>query len=204
MARLAVLASGNGSNFQALVEALREDTRREDTRREAPRHECVLLIYDRREAFAAKRAAGLAVPARYVGYYKRGIEEAEAEIAAALDEAKSDLVALAGFMRMLSPSFVAQRRGRIVNVHPALLPKWPGARAISRAFEAGEREFGATVHFVDEGMDSGPAIASAAFLAEPGENLGQIEAQVHEIEHEIYPRAVLSLLDAVDSAGGKP
>ena len=199
MARLAVLASGNGSNFQALVEALRDDTRRGHAR-----HECVLLVYDRRGAFAAQRAAALAVPARHVSYFKRDIEEAEAEIAAALDEANAELVALAGFMRILSPAFVASRRGRIVNVHPALLPKWPGARSISRAFEAGEREFGVTVHFVDEGMDTGPTITSASFFAEPGRTLGQIEARVHAIEHEIYPRAVLSLLDAVDSARGTP
>jgi phosphoribosylglycinamide formyltransferase-1 len=193
VARLAVLASGNGSNFQALAEALRE----------GGRHECVLLIHDRREAFAAVRAERLGVPARYIGYYKRDTSEAEAEIAAALDEAGADIVALAGFMRILSPAFVAPRRGRLVNVHPSLLPKWPGAHAISRAFEAGEREFGVSVHLVDEGMDTGEVIARGSLIAAAGDQLGDIEAKVHAIEHEIYPRAVVGLLDAVDSQGGR-
>jgi phosphoribosylglycinamide formyltransferase-1 len=190
MARLAVLASGNGSNFQALAEAVRSDPRK--------LHECVLLIYDRKGAFAAERAAALGIPSRHVRYYKRDALEAEAEISSALDEASSDLVALAGFMRILSPSFVAPRRGRLVNVHPSLLPKWPGSRAIERAFEAGEREFGVTVHFVDEGMDTGPVIDSSRFVAEKGSAMGDIEARVHEIEHEIYPRAVSRLLDGID------
>jgi phosphoribosylglycinamide formyltransferase-1 len=198
VARLAVLASGNGSNFEALVKALREDTRREQTR-----HECVLLVYDRRAALAAERAARLSVPTRYISYFKRDILEAEAEISAALDEAGADLAALAGFMRILTPAFVSARRGRIVNVHPALLPKWPGAHAIERAFEAGDREFGVTVHFVDEGMDTGPILASASFPAEPSSAIDEIESKVHDIEHNIYPRAVLRLLDAIDEERGK-
>ena len=190
MARLAVLASGYGSNFQALIEALRDAPERA--------HECVLLIYDRKAAFAAERAAALGVRSRYIGYFKREFREAEAEIKSALDEACADLVALAGFMRVLSGDFVASRRGRIVNIHPALLPKWPGARAIERAHEAGEREFGVTVHYVDEGMDTGPIIDRAGFRAQEGSSLSEVEARVHEIEHEIYPRVVLGLLDGID------
>jgi phosphoribosylglycinamide formyltransferase 1 len=194
VARLAVLASGNGSNFQAIVERLRE----------AGRHECVLMIYDRKDAFAASRAARLGIPSRYVSYYKRDPREAEAEIAAALDVTMADIVALAGFMRLLSAEFVAPRRGRLVNVHPALLPKWPGAHAIDRAFEAGEREFGVTVHYVDEGMDTGQIISKVALAAGPMETLGDIENRVHAIEHEIFPRAVLGLLDALDEERGMP
>lgn len=190
MARLAVLASGNGSNFQALVEALHD----------APghAHKCVLLVYDRKAAFAAERAAALGVRARYIGYFKREPRDAEAEIKSALEEAQVDLVALAGFMRVLSGDFVASYRGRIVNIHPALLPKWPGARAIERAYEAGEREFGVTVHYVDEGMDTGPIIDRAGLRAQAGSSLSEVEAGVHEIEHEIYPRVVLGLLDGID------
>jgi phosphoribosylglycinamide formyltransferase 1 len=198
VARLAVLASGNGSNFQALV----EDTCREDTRREDTRHECVLLIYDRKAAYVAERAKRLGIPARYISYYKRDIHDAEGEIAAALEGAGAELVALAGFMRILTPSFVGLWSGRIVNVHPALLPKWPGAHAIERAYEAGEREFGVTVHVVDEGMDTGPIITSAGFATEPGSSLKDVEARIHAIEHDIYPRAVLGLLDAIDTERG--
>lgn len=194
MARLAVLASGNGSNFQAIAESLRSRPAGE-----GPSHECVLLVHDRKAAFAAERARALGIPARYVGYYGREPSEAEAELAAALDESGAELVALAGFMRLLSPAFVAARRGRIVNIHPSLLPKWPGAHAIERAYRAGEAEYGATVHLVDEGMDTGPALSRASFSPAAGSGLDVIEARVHAVEHEIYPKAVLRLLDTIEA-----
>jgi phosphoribosylglycinamide formyltransferase-1 len=190
VARLAVLASGNGSNFQAIVEALRAA---------GGRHGCVLLVHDRRAAYAAERARALGVQARYVTYAGRSREEAEAELETALDEARADLVALAGFMRLLSPAFVRSRTRRIVNVHPAVLPSWPGADSIRRAFEAGAREFGVTVHFVDEGMDTGPILVQEAFRPAPGASLAEIERATHEIEHRIYPKAVLRLLDEIDA-----
>jgi phosphoribosylglycinamide formyltransferase-1 len=196
---LAVLASGNGSNFEALVGALR--SRPVES---GPRHECVLLVYDRKAAFAAERARRLGIPSRYVSYYKREASEAEAEIAAALGEARVDLAALAGFMRMLSPSFVAARAGRIVNVHPSLLPKWPGAHSIERAFRSGERDFGVTVHRVDEGMDTGEVIESESFRSESEETLEEIEARVHVVEHRVYPRAVLRILDELETKRGRP
>jgi phosphoribosylglycinamide formyltransferase 1 len=200
VARLAVLASGNGSNFEALVLALRARASEGGVGRRT--HDCVLLAYDRKAAFAAERAARLGVPARYVGYFGRSPEEAEADLGRAVDDSGADLVALAGFMRLLSPAFVAARRGKIVNVHPSALPRWPGARAIERAYEAGERDFGVTVHYVDEGMDTGSIIDSGTFAAEPGETIGEVEARVHGFEHRIYPAAVLRLLDAIDSGRG--
>lgn len=196
MARLAVLASGNGSNFEALALAI---ARRPPS--EGPRHECVLLIYDRKAAFAAERAKGLGIPSAYVSYFKREAAAAEADISAALDESGADLIALAGFMRILSPAFVACRRGRIVNVHPSILPAWPGAHSIERAYEAGSPEFGVTVHYVDEGMDTGPIIASSRFDRRTGDSLDEIEARVHSIEHDIYPNAVLDLLDRIETEG---
>lgn len=202
MARLAVLASGNGSNFEALVRALRD--RAEAPGQPASRHECVLLLYDRKAAYAAERAAHLGVPAHYVSYYQRDAAEAEVALAAALAASGADLLALAGFMRLLSPAFVAARRGRIVNVHPSILPAWPGAHAIARAYEAGALEFGVTVHFVDEGMDTGARIASEAFERESNESVEEVEARVHAVEHRIYPRAVLSLLDGIEAGRTKP
>jgi formyltetrahydrofolate-dependent phosphoribosylglycinamide formyltransferase len=199
VARLAVLASGNGGNFEALVRALRARAEGVMPEDEGPRHECVLLAYDRKAAYAAVRAAALGVPSRYVNYYKRDVAKGEAEMAEALDEAGADLVALAGFMRLLSPKVVAARHGLIVNVHPSLLPAWPGAHAIARAYDAGSREFGVTVHFVDEGMDTGAAIMSESFERKSGESLDEVEARVHAIEHRIYPKAVLSLLDGIET-----
>jgi phosphoribosylglycinamide formyltransferase 1 len=192
VARLAVLASGNGSNFEALVAALR--ARPES---EGPRHECVLLAYDRRAALAAERAARLGVGSRYVTYLGRSREEAEAEIGDALREARADLVALAGFMRVLTPGFARAWMGRILNVHPSLLPKWPGARAIADAFEAGERDFGVTVHYIDEGVDTGPIAAQESFRAADRESLESIEARTHEIEHRLYPSVALGVLDGI-------
>ncbi|MDP3176903.1 MAG: phosphoribosylglycinamide formyltransferase [Spirochaetaceae bacterium] len=191
MARLAVLASGNGSNFQALVQALRS--------RESPaRHECVLLLHDKESAYAAIRARELGIRAQHVAYHRRSRQDSEAELLAAIRESDVDVVALAGFMRLLSPAVVAELSGRLVNIHPSILPAWPGTDSIRRAFEAGERIFGATVHFVDEGMDTGTVIAARSFEAAPEDTLEDIERKVHEIEHCIYPNIVLELLDQAD------
>lgn len=207
MARLAVLASGNGSNFQALAEALRRGRPGPDGEALSARHDCVLLVYDRKAAYAAERARVLGVPARYVAYAGPGRpadtalarEAAEAEIEAALEGAGADLVALAGFMRLLSPAFVERWKGRLLNIHPSILPAWPGAGAIARAFGAGERRFGVSVHFVDAGMDTGPLIVQSEFRAEAQEGLEAIEARVHELERRLYPRVVLDLLDGIEA-----
>jgi formyltetrahydrofolate-dependent phosphoribosylglycinamide formyltransferase len=195
VARLAVLASGNGSNFEALVAALR--ARPES---EGPRHECQLLAYDRKDAVAAQRAARLGVPSRNVNFTGRARFEAEAEITAALEEADADLVALAGFMRVLSPGFVRRWTGRVLNIHPSLLPKWPGAHAIKDAYESGERDFGVTVHYIDEGVDTGPIVAQESFRAEEGEPMDSIEERTHAIEHRLYARVALEVLDDIERA----
>ncbi len=196
MARLAVLASGSGSNFEALALALRDRPLSE-----GPRHECAILVYDRKAAFAAQRAARLGIPSRYVTYMGRTREEAEAEIASVLSEAKADIIALAGFMRIFTPDFVRGWKGRVLNVHPALLPKWPGAHAIRDAFEAGERQYGVSVQYIDEGMDTGPLIAQESFESREGEMIESIEERTHEVEHRLYPRVVLELLDRIESSG---
>jgi phosphoribosylglycinamide formyltransferase-1 len=199
MAKLAVLASGNGSNFEALVMAAR-----------AAGHEAVLLICDRPGAFVLERAARLGVPAVLVSYASgdRARPEgsknqpdgdraarrlaAEAEITAALEAAGADLVALAGFMRLLSPDFVCRWRGRLVNIHPSLLPAYPGTEAIRRAWEAGESLLGVTVHYVDEGMDTGPVLARAQVARQA--SLEATEQAMHEAEHRLYAQVVVGLL----------
>jgi phosphoribosylglycinamide formyltransferase-1 len=196
MAKLAVLASGNGSNFEALAEAIQSRPRAD-----GPAHDCVILIYDRKAAFAAERAARLGIASRYVPYIGRGREEAEMEISALLREYKADLVALAGFMRVLSPEFARAWKGRVVNIHPSLLPKWPGAHAIQDAFNAGERLFGVTIHYIDEGVDTGPIIAQESFRARAGESVESIEQRTHAVEHRLYPKVVLDLLDAMEAKG---
>ncbi|HSV56870.1 MAG TPA: phosphoribosylglycinamide formyltransferase [Magnetospirillaceae bacterium] len=191
MPRLAVLASGGGSNFEALARAV-----------EPTDHECVLLVCDRAEAGAFGRAARLGVPARLVRYDLRPRREAEAEIVTLLDEFGADLVALAGFLRILSPGFVRLRAGRILNVHPSLLPDYPGLDALRRAWDAREEVYGATVHLVDEGLDSGPVLRRASLRRLPGESFAELEARIHALEHTIYREAVLSMLDGLSRGGG--
>jgi phosphoribosylglycinamide formyltransferase-1 len=206
VARLAVLASGDGGNFEAIVAALRApgvalrlNGPDGAGASEEARHECVLLVHDRADAYAAARARLLGVGALYVSYAGRARADAEHEIAAALDEVEADLVALAGFMRLLSPGFVRARTGRILNVHPSLLPRWPGKDSILRAWKAGDREYGVTVHVVDEGMDSGPVLAQESFRPPAGAGLHEIETLVHEIEHELYPRTLVKVLDGLEA-----
>jgi phosphoribosylglycinamide formyltransferase-1 len=101
-----------------------------------------------------------------------------------------DLVALAGYMQLLSPRFVARFRNRIVNVHPALLPAFPGLDAIGQALEAGVETTGVTVHFVDEGVDTGPPILQREVVVPPGRDRDELERAVHALEHELYPEAI--------------
>lgn len=185
MARLAVLASGNGSNFEALVLAARDAG-----------HQAVLLICDKPGAYCLERAERLEVPARLIQYGGRPRAQAEADIMAALEDAGADLVALAGFMRLLGRPVIERWRGRILNVHPSLLPAWAGVDSIRRAYEAGDPVLGVTVHQVDEGMDTGPVLGQervgrAATLAET-------ESLIHQAEHRLYARLVVELLDEVD------
>ncbi len=189
MARLAVLASGNGGNFEALALAAR-----------GAGHEAALLICDRQGAPALERAARLGVPSLLVRYGGRRRAEAEDEIRAALDQCGADIVALAGYLRLLGPAFVRHFAGRLVNIHPSLLPAWPGLDAIRRAYEAGERTLGVSVHFVDEGMDTGALIAQSRVPRL--DSLAATEEAMHRAEHELYARVVLGLLGAArDSAG---
>jgi formyltetrahydrofolate-dependent phosphoribosylglycinamide formyltransferase len=190
--RLAVLASGSGSNFEALARAL-----------EPTEHECVLLVCDRAGAGAFERAVRLGVPVRHVSYAGRPRAEAEAEIEALLSEAGADLVALAGFLRLLSPDFVRRRTGRILNVHPSLLPAYPGLDALRRAWDAGEEVFGATIHRVDEGLDTGPVLRQGSLRRGPGESFEALEARVHALEHSLYTRTVLELLDELSRGAAR-
>ena len=191
MANLAVLASGSGSNFEALARAL-----------EPTEHECVLLISDRASSGAVARAERLGIPHRHVRYAGRPREEAEAEIDVLLKESLADLVALAGFMRLLSPEFVRRRAGRILNVHPALLPAYPGLEAIRRAWDAGETLFGATIHLVDAGMDTGPILKQGTVQRRPDESIDELEARIHVLEHTLYTETALRFLNDIDRIGG--
>ncbi len=190
--KIAVLASGSGSNFQAIAEALADPARN-------PRgHEVAMLVCDKPGAGCLERAHRLAVPSVVVAYGKGGTTEvretAEREMTAALESFGADLVVLAGFMRILTPWFVGRWRGKLINIHPALLPRHPGAHGIADSFASGDDELGVTVHWVDEGVDTGEVIAQRSFRRTPSLTLEEAETQIHALEHDLYPTTVLKLL----------
>ena len=187
MARLAVLASGNGSNFQAVAEKIAETN-----------HELSCMICDRKNAYVFSRAADHGVKSFYVSYYGREKKEAEKEMAGLLIREKTDIIALAGFMRILSPSFVQKFSGRIVNIHPSLLPRHPGTRGIEDSFNSGDRELGITVHYVDSGVDTGPVILQKSFTRTGTESIEEIENKIHKLEYRHYPEVLINILDSLD------
>lgn len=188
MAKLAVLASGSGSNFQVIAEAIQKTE-----------HEITCLICDRKDAYAFKRAESLGIKSYYVTYYKRDKKEAEQEINDILVKEGADLVALAGFMRLLSPFIVNEWENKIINIHPALLPKHPGAHGIEDSFNSGEIELGVTIHYVDQGMDTGPIIFQESFTRRDNETLESAEEEIHKIEHRIYPKVLIKKLDNLNN-----
>ncbi|GIO36603.1 phosphoribosylglycinamide formyltransferase [Paenibacillus antibioticophila] len=181
--RIAVFASGNGSNFQALLEASREGR--------LGGGEIVLLVCDKPNAFVVERARQAGVETylfRPKEYARR--EDYEAEIAARLTELEIDLVILAGYMRLLTPVLVSPYAGRMLNIHPSLLPAFPGTDAIGQAWNYGVKVTGVTVHLVDEGMDTGTIVAQEAVTVEPGEDVDSLTARIHQVEQRLYPQVV--------------
>lgn len=182
MKRLAVFVSGNGTNMENILRSIRE---------RKIKAQAALVLSDNPEALALKRAQAYPVECVVVERQKFSSKEAfEAEIRQHLKRKKIDYVILAGFMRILSPSFVVAYHGRILNLHPSLLPKFPGAHAIREAWEAKEKVTGVTVHFVDEGVDTGPVILQREVKVESGETLESLENKIHAVEYELYPTAI--------------
>ena len=175
--RVGVLVSGEGSNLQALLDDEQIDV--------------VCVGSNKPEAAALDRArsAGAETAVFQAGDYPDRTARDEA-LAEWLESHRVDLVVLAGFMELLSPAFIDRFRERIINVHPALLPAFPGVNVIEQAVEHGVKVMGVTVHFVDEGVDSGPVILQEGFELPYARGIEEIEARVHEIEHRLLPRAV--------------
>lgn len=185
-ARVGVLLSGRGSNFVALADAM--------ARGEVPA-EVVLVVSNRADAPGLLRAAERGVPTRVLSHRDYPHREAhDAAIVAALREAGVDWVCLAGYLRRLSPTFVAAFPRRILNVHPSLLPAFPGLDAQRQAWEHGVRVAGCTVHLVDEELDHGPIVAQRAVAVESGDTPESLAARILVEEHRTYPRALRRLL----------
>jgi phosphoribosylglycinamide formyltransferase 1 len=179
--KLVVLASGNGTNLQAILDSLHG---REGI-------EVVGVGSDKPGARALERARVAGVDTAV--FPREEFDDRDARDAAMGDwivSRETDLVVLAGYLQLLSPRFVARFRNRIVNIHPALLPAFPGLDAIGQALAAGVETTGVTVHFVDEGVDTGPAIVRREVPVAADRDRERLEAAIHAIEHELYPEAI--------------
>ncbi|WP_127588446.1 phosphoribosylglycinamide formyltransferase [Paenibacillus koleovorans] len=193
--RIAVFASGSGSNFQALVEAAQAGKLGGSIE---------LLVCDRPKAKVVERAAAAGVDAfvfRPKEYASR--EAYEAEIVRHLREREIDLIVMAGYMRIITPTLVEPFYGRIVNIHPSLLPAFPGLNAIGQALEHGVKLTGITVHFVDGGMDTGPIIAQRPVEIADGDSVDTLADKVHPIEHELYPEVVAAICEGRVTLDGR-
>jgi phosphoribosylglycinamide formyltransferase 1 len=175
--RVGVLISGEGTNLQALLDDPEIDV------------VCVGSNNSQARGLQRAEAAGLETSVFPRSDYGDRAERDQA-LAGWLESQGVELVVLAGFMELLGAGFIRRFENRIVNVHPALLPAFPGVGAIEQALEHGVKVMGVTVHFVDEGVDSGPIILQEAFELPYSRDIGEIEERVHEIEHRLLPRAV--------------
>jgi phosphoribosylglycinamide formyltransferase-1 len=186
-ARVGVLISGRGSNMEALIRAA-----------QAPdcAYEVALVLSNRPNAGGLEVARALGVEARAVDQapFGKDREAHERAIDAALREAACEYVALAGYMRVLTPFLVGAWEGRMVNIHPSLLPKYPGLDTHRRALAAGDAEAGCTVHLVTNDLDDGPVLGQARVPVLPGDDEASLEARVLAEEHRLYPRCLASLV----------
>ncbi len=194
--RIAVFASGQGSNFAALAAAERAG--------QLGGGRIELLVSDRPEAPVAKRAEEAGIPAlllRPKDFASR--ELYEAEIVAELQRRDIGLIVLAGYMRLITPVLLTPYAGRIVNIHPSLLPAFAGKDAIGQALDYGVKLTGVTVHFVDGGMDTGPVIAQRCVAVEPGDTVELLAERIHKVEYGLYPEVVRALAEGKVELDGR-
>jgi len=188
MARLAVFASGKGTNFVAIVGAIAA----------AKRHAIELMLCDVKGAPVVDRATELGVPVVEVSYKGMTREAVEKRIVRHLERRRVDLVALAGFMKLLTPWFIHAFKGPVINLHPSLLPKYPGTHAIEESFKSRDRDLGISVIRIDEGVDTGPVLLQKSFTRTGSESLEEIETRIHGLEYEWFPRVLIEILDRID------
>ncbi|MBT2638676.1 MULTISPECIES: phosphoribosylglycinamide formyltransferase [unclassified Bacillus (in: firmicutes)] len=192
MKKIAVFASGSGSNFQAIAVAAQAGTLKADIS---------LLVCDKPGAFAIDRAEMLGIPAFVISPKSYPSKAAyEAEILQKLAGLEIEMIVLAGYMRLIGPTLLEAYEGKIVNIHPSLLPAFPGKDAIGQALAAGVEKTGVTIHYVDEGMDTGPAIASATVKIAPGETRETLQKKIQRIEHSLFPEVLEQLLNGEGEA----
>src|SRR5215813_8866910 len=183
--KLGILLSGRGSNFEAIADSI------QDGRLKA---EIAIVISHRADAPGLESARRRGLKTRLIPSKGRVREEHDAEVAAALKEAGVDFICLAGYMRLLSPEFVRAFPNRILNIHPSLLPAFPGLDAQKQALEHGVKISGCTVHLVDEELDHGPIILQRPVPVLDDDTVDTLSARILEQEHKLYPEAVASIM----------
>jgi phosphoribosylglycinamide formyltransferase-1 len=180
--KIAVFASGFGSNFEAIIQAQKEQRLCVDI---------ALLVSDKPDSYAVERAKKHQIPVftlRLKDFISK--EDYELTILNELKNKKIELIVLAGYMKLIGKTLLNAFPKKILNIHPALLPAFPGMHAIEQAYNYGVKMFGVTVHYVDEGMDTGQIIAQDGFLVDDTDTLESIETKIHQIEHRLYPAAI--------------
>ncbi len=185
--RIAILLSGRGSNFEALTDSVSNGR--------IPNAEISVVISHREGAPGIERARARGIDARVVPSKGLDRDAYDRQVVAVLQEKKIDLVCLAGYMRLLSSYFVQAFRGRILNIHPSLLPAFPGLEAQRQALEHGVKFAGCTVHFVDENLDAGPIILQATVPVRDDDTVDSLSARILAEEHRIYSEAVRIVLE---------
>ncbi len=179
--RAAILISGGGTNLQAFIDAIAANTLELDI---------ALVLSNKADAYGLERAKNAGVPTACIDHTEFDDRESfDRAMAQEIDNSSVDLIVLAGFMRILSPWFVQHYQGKVLNIHPALLPKYPGLDTHRRVLEAGDAEHGSTVHFVTEELDGGPRILAGRLQVRDGESPDELMHRVQALEHVIYPRA---------------
>jgi formyltetrahydrofolate-dependent phosphoribosylglycinamide formyltransferase len=182
MKRIAFLVSGSGTNAENLIKKIQAS--------EVPA-EAAIVISNKPGVKAIEKAAALGVKTVVIDHKRYANRETfDQALSECLEKQKIDIIVLAGFMRILTEGFVKKYFGRIINIHPALLPAFPGAHAIQDAWNAKVKETGVTVHFVDPGVDTGPIILQRKVSVFPNDTLETLEARIHDLEYDIYPQAL--------------
>jgi len=195
MTRLGILISGRGSNMLALAEAIRDGR--------IPNTEIAIVVSDKANAPGIERAKELGIKTQIVERRRRSREDHDRETLKVLKSHQVDFVCLAGYMRVLSAYFLEEFRDRILNIHPSLLPAFPGLNAQLQAIEHGVKWTGCTVHFVDETLDGGPIIAQRAIPVTEDDTEESLSARILEQEHQLYPDAVAFVVSGKYELAGR-
>lgn len=184
--KLAVFASGSGSNFEALLAGQKKGIFAGTIE---------LLVCDKKDAYAIKRAENHGIPSLVLQPKDFPTKaEYEAEILSELERLNIDLIILAGYMRLIGPTLLQAYKNRIINIHPSLLPSFPGLDAIGQAWDAGVKVTGVTIHYVDEGMDTGPIIAQDIVRISETDTKETLQKNIQKVEHELYPKTIASII----------